>query len=86
MNERTKTEARDREDRDTLTDLLRVEAQKLLAQALEAEGTELLGQYAGDRDEAGRTNVGYRNFKRPFGVDRKVPKTSGKGQSDDFAV
>ena len=41
MSERTQTEGGDREGRDTLTDVLRAGARKLIAQALEAEVAEL---------------------------------------------
>lgn len=54
MQERNKTEAR---DRDTLTELLRAGARKRLAQALEAEVGDLLATYADDRDAEGRANV-----------------------------
>ena len=39
---------------DPLTDLLRTGAQQLIANAVEAELLELLGQYADSKDEQGR--------------------------------
>lgn len=57
MKERTKTEPEEREHRDTLTDLLRAGAQKLIAEALEAEVAAVLAGYAKHRDEAGRALV-----------------------------
>lgn len=57
MNEGNKTEARGREDRDTLTAVLRAGARKLLVQALEAEVNELVAAYAEQRDETGRARV-----------------------------
>lgn len=57
MKERTNTEAGDREGRDTLTDLLRAGARKLIAQAVEVEVAELVAAYADHRDEEGRALV-----------------------------
>lgn len=57
MRENTKTEERDREVRDPLTEVLRAGARKLLMHALEAEVAELVGTYADHRDEAGRAMV-----------------------------
>lgn len=57
MKERTKPEPEEREHRDALTDLLRAGAQKLIAQALEAEVADVLAGYAKHRDEAGRALV-----------------------------
>jgi hypothetical protein len=41
MSESTKTESRERGSRDALTELMRAGARKLIAEALEAEVTEL---------------------------------------------
>lgn len=57
MSESIKSEARDREERDTLTEVLRAGARKLIAQALEVEVAELLGAYAVHRDDEGRAIV-----------------------------
>ncbi len=57
MQESTKPEGGDREGRDTLTELLRAGARKLLGQALEAEVAELVAAYAEHRDEEGRALV-----------------------------
>jgi len=57
MSESSKTERRDREGRDTLTEVLQRGARKLLAQALEAEVAEVLAAYADHRDEEGRAIV-----------------------------
>ena len=57
MRESTKTEQEDRGRNDSLTDLIRTGAQKLIAQALKAEVAELLGTYADQRDEQGRAGV-----------------------------
>ncbi len=57
MSQRIKTQAGDREDRDTFTEVLRTGARKLIAQALEAEMVELLATYAEQRDEQGRVLV-----------------------------
>lgn len=57
MSESTKIETGEREGRDTLTDLLREGARKLIAQALEAEVTELLATYVDQRDEQDRARV-----------------------------
>lgn len=57
MSESSKTEAGDRADRDTFTEVLRAGARKLIAQALEAEVAELLAAYAEQRDEQGRALV-----------------------------
>ena len=45
MTQRNKTEQEDRQASDTLTALMRVGAQKILAQALETEVAELLDTY-----------------------------------------
>ena len=57
MKESTKTEQGDRGGRDTLTEVMRVGAWKLMAQALEAEVAELLAAYADHRDAQGRARV-----------------------------
>lgn len=57
MRESTKPEAEEREDRDMLTEIVRVGARKLIAQALEAEVGELLAAYTAHRDEKGRAVV-----------------------------
>lgn len=57
MSESTQTEGGDREGRDTLTNVLRAGARKLIAQALEAEVAELLTAYVDHRDEEGRAIV-----------------------------
>jgi len=64
MRKRTKTESRERGSRDALTELMRVGAQKLLAEALEAEVTELLATYANQLDDQGRAVV-VRNGHQP---------------------
>ena len=43
--------------RDVLTDVLREGARELLAQAIEAEVAEFLGQYRGEQDRTGRTRM-----------------------------
>ncbi|NIN96581.1 MAG: IS256 family transposase [Anaerolineae bacterium] len=85
MNERTKTELEDREQRDALTDLLRVGARKLLRQALEVEVGDVLARYADERDEAGRAVVvrsGYhpeRELQTGIGpVPVQVPKVRSR--------
>ena len=64
MKERNKLEQEERAACDPLTEMLRVGAQKLLKQALEAEVTELLATYANRRDEGGRSVV-VRNGHQP---------------------
>jgi putative transposase len=64
MRESTKTEQRERGGRDTLTELIRAGARKLLAQALEAEVTELLATYADQQDAQGHAVV-VRNGHQP---------------------
>ncbi|GJL56391.1 MAG: hypothetical protein NPIRA02_35230 [Nitrospirales bacterium] len=64
MSKRTKPEAEERAKGDTLTEVLRVGARKLLTQALEAEVAELLEMYAEERDEPGRAVV-VRNGHQP---------------------
>lgn len=57
MNERSKTKPEDREGTDSLTDLIRMGAQQVLAQALKVEVAELLATYADQRDEQGHARV-----------------------------
>ncbi|WP_454061957.1 IS256 family transposase [Candidatus Nitrospira salsa] len=57
MQERTKTEQKDRDTKDSLTDLIRTGAQQLIAQALKAEVADLLATYANQRDEQGNARV-----------------------------
>ena len=56
MQERTKSEEKDRARTDSLTELIRTGAQKLLAQALKAEVAELLAVVSqiGTEDEQKR--------------------------------
>ena len=51
MQKRTKSEEEDRGRTDSLTELIRTGAQKLLAQALQAEVAELLATYADQSTE-----------------------------------
>ncbi len=64
MEKRNKTAHGDREERDTLTEVLREGARKLLTQALEAEVAELVARYSEQRDEGGRAVV-VRNGHHP---------------------
>ncbi len=64
MQKRSKTRQEDRGGSDSLTEILRVGARNLIAQALEAEVTELLATYADQRDEGGRAVV-VRNGHQP---------------------
>ncbi len=57
MQERTKPKPEDRDRTDSLTDLMRVGAQQLIAQALKGEVAELLATYADQRDEQGHARV-----------------------------
>ena len=57
MKERTKPEEEDRGRNDSLTELIRTGAQKLIAQALKVEVAELLAAYANQRDEQGHARV-----------------------------
>ena len=57
MQKRNKTEEEDRGGNDSLTDLLRIGAQKLIVQALKAEVAELLAAYGEQRDEQGHPRV-----------------------------
>lgn len=51
MSQRNKTEREDREQHDSLTELIRTGAQQLIAQALQAEVADLLATYADQQDE-----------------------------------
>ena len=64
MRESSKSQHRERGSHDTLTELMRAGAHKLLAQALEVEVTELLATYADQRDKGGRAVV-VRNGHHP---------------------
>ncbi len=57
MQKRTKSEEEDRGRTDSLTELIRTGAQKLLAQALKAEVAELLAPYADQSTEQGHARV-----------------------------
>ena len=57
MKKHTKPEQEDRGRNDSLTELIRTGAQKLIAQALKAEVAELLATYAKQRDEQGYARV-----------------------------
>jgi transposase-like protein len=57
MQECTKPEHEDRGGSDSLTDLIRTGAQKLIAQALRVEVADLLASYADQRDEQGHARV-----------------------------
>ena len=57
MQECTKPEQEDRARPDSLTELIRTGAQKLIAQALKAEVAELLAAYADQQDEQGHARV-----------------------------
>ncbi len=57
MKQRSKIDPEDRAEQDPLTEVLRTGAQKLLAQALEAEVAELLAAYADQRDAQGHARV-----------------------------
>ena len=57
MSERTKTEPEDRDQTDSLTDLIRTGAQQLIAQALKAEVADRLATYTERRDDQGRAGV-----------------------------
>ena len=64
MRESTKPELEDRGTNDTLTEVIRTGARKLIAQALKAEVAELLATYADQQDELGRAVV-VRNGHHP---------------------
>ena len=73
---------------DSLTDLLRAGAQQLIANAVEAELLELLGQYADNKDDQGRQVIvrnGYlpaREIQTGIGsVKVKVPKVRDRSGS-----
>jgi len=57
MQERTKAQQEERDRTDSLTDLIRTGAQKLIAQALKAEVAGLLASYGDQRDEPGHARV-----------------------------
>ena len=57
MKKRTKPEQEDRGTSDALTTLIRAGAQKLIAQAVEAEVAELMALYVDQQDETGRALV-----------------------------
>jgi len=57
MSKRTKTEQEDRGGNDSLTELIRTGARKLIAQALKAEVADLLVTYADQQDEQGHARV-----------------------------
>lgn len=57
MQQRSKPAEEDRDNQDSLTDLIRVGAQQLIAQALKVEVAELLATYADQRDEQGHARV-----------------------------
>jgi len=85
MRESTKTEQRERESSDTLTELRRAGARKLIAQALEAEIAGLLATYVDQQDVQGRTVVvcnGYelgRDIQTGIGpVTVQVPKVPSR--------
>lgn len=86
MSKSNVVELSGREGRDELTELIRLGARKLIAQALEAEVSELLSSFAGKSDEQGRAAVvrnGYqpeREIQTGIGpVTVKVPKVRGRG-------
>ncbi|MDH5701067.1 MAG: IS256 family transposase [Nitrospirota bacterium] len=64
MKKRTKPEQEDRGASDALTTLIRAGAQKLIAQAVEAEVAELMGLYVDQQDAQGRAVV-VRNGHHP---------------------
>jgi len=85
MSKSNVVELSGREGRDELTELIRSGARKLIAQALEAEVSELLSSFAGRRDEHGRAAVvrnGYqpeREIQTGIGpVTVKVPKVRSR--------
>lgn len=57
MPERNQSEEAERDSQGSLTDLMRTGAQKLIAQALKAEATELLAAYGDERDGHGHVWV-----------------------------
>ena len=85
MQERTKAQQEERDRTDSLTDLIRAGAQKLIAQALKAEVTDLLASYGDQRDEQGHAQVvlsGHhpkRNIQTGIGpVTVQVPKVRSR--------
>ena len=92
MKERTKPEQEDRGTSDALTTLIQAGAQKLIAQAIEAEVAELMALSGDQQDEAGRAIVvrsGYhsaREIQTGSGpVTVQVPKVrSRKGEPVTF--
>ncbi len=57
MEQRSKPKGEDRDSQDALTDLIRMGAQQLIAQALKVEVADLLATYAEQRDEQGHARV-----------------------------
>jgi transposase-like protein len=92
MKKRTKPEQEDRGTSDPLTTLIRAGAQKLIAQAVEAEVAELMAMYVDQQDETGRALVvrsGHqpaRDIQTGIGpVTVQVPKVrSRKGEPVTF--
>jgi len=85
MPERSKTTQEDRDRQDSLMDLMRTGAQKLIAQALQAEVAELLAAYGDHRDDHGHAQVvrsGYqpaRDIQTGIGpVTVQVPKVRSR--------
>ena len=72
MSENNVIELSGRGDRDELTELIRSGARKLIAQALEAEVSELLAEFTGVRDERGRAGV-VRNGYHPGAANPSTP-------------
>ena len=92
MEKRNKTEETSRANQDELTEVIRAGARKLIAQALEAEVTELLSAFGDQHDANGRARVvrnGYqpeREIQTGIGpVMVQVPKVrSRQGQAVQF--
>lgn len=92
MEKRTKTEETSRANQDELTAVIRAGARKLIAQALEAEVTELLATFGEEHDTSGRARVvrnGYqpeREIQTGIGpVTVQVPKVrSRQGHAVQF--
>ena len=92
MEKRNKTEETSRANQDELTEVIRAGARKLIAQALEAEVTELLSAFGDQHDANGRARVvrnGYqpeREIQTGIGpVTVQVPKVrSRQGQAVQF--
>jgi len=72
MQEHSKTEQADRGSQDALTDLMRLGAQKLIAQALKAEVTELLAAYDDHRDEYGHAQVVRSGYHPPRDIQTGI--------------